>query len=196
MSSEDLQVIFTEYVRQFLRGERPDTRASIVRAGERGEELAELIDTFLASAPPPEPTAAAVELAEAWIAGQPPLLELRVQRGIGRDEVVAALVGRLGLASETRAKVKRYLHELETGLLDPAGVSRRVFGVMSELYDAAAGELAAWRPRSVDAISAQSAYLRTDAVESEHEPVLPHLDAGARDQAEWDEVDELFRGGH
>ena len=81
--SEDVMHLFDEYAASFARGERPDARAYLARAGERGDELGALIERYLERVPPPAPDAETVALAESWLAGQPPLLELRTWRGCG-----------------------------------------------------------------------------------------------------------------
>src|SRR5436305_510824 len=123
--------LFDEFARRFARGERPSVLAYVERAGEQGDELAGMLNRFLASAPPPSPPAERVEMIRAWIAGQPPILELRKQRGLTRDVVVDRLLSLLGLMDERRTKVRGYYHELETGLLEPRGVDRRVWDALA-----------------------------------------------------------------
>ena len=96
----------------------------------------------------------------AWLDGEPPLLELRRQRGLGRDAVVDELVGSLELDPAKRGKVKTYLHELETGSLDPTRVSRRVWEVLERLLGAGSRSLAGLRPPPV---APTVAYRRADA---------------------------------
>jgi hypothetical protein len=94
--------LIDEYAASFARGERPDAREYLARAGERGDELAALIERYLERVPPPAPDADTVALAGSWLAGQPPLLELRMPRGLRRDEVVDTLRDRLGLDRRKR----------------------------------------------------------------------------------------------
>src|SRR6266545_6355514 len=101
--------------------------------------------TFLARAPAPDEQA--VQLFEAWQAGEPPLLRLRTARGVTRDAVVAALVKTLGLDEKKKDKVGRYYHELETGRLEPERVDRRVWDALAETLSARAADLVGWRPR-------------------------------------------------
>ena len=123
--------------RAALRAARAHRCASTSSArGERGDELARMLDRFLASAPPPPPPPERVEMMRAWLAGEPPILELRKQRGLTRDVVVDRLLGLLGLKEERRAKVRRYYHELETGLLEPRGVDRRVWEALADVLGA------------------------------------------------------------
>ena len=61
--------LFDEFAQRFARGESPAVLEYIERAGERGDELANMLNRFLASAPPPQPSAERVEMMRAWIAG-------------------------------------------------------------------------------------------------------------------------------
>ena len=185
----DVMELFDDYCRRYLRGERPDAGEYVERAGAEGEELSRLIDRYLASAPPPDPEPATVAAMSAWLAGEPPLLDLRRQRGLGRDAVVDELVGSLSLDPEKREKVKSYLHRLETGSLDPTGVSRGVWEVLERLLGAGARSLAGLRP---PAVAPQAAYRRSDPrfvlMEQQSEPAVQRAE-------ERDEVDMLFTAG-
>jgi hypothetical protein len=114
------------------------------------DELARLIDAFLARAPAPALDEQAVELFEAWQAGESPLLRLRTARGVTRDAVVATLVRTLGLDAKTKDKVGRYYHELESGLLEPERVDRRVWNVLAETLGVRLTDLVAWRPARLE----------------------------------------------
>jgi len=181
----DVARLFDEYAAAWARGERPDAREYLARAGEGEAELRELLDRFLTASLPAEPTEDEVAAMQAWAAGQPPLLELRVRRGLTRASVVEALVGRLGLGEAATAKVAAYYHRLETGLLDPRGVSERVFAVLADALGARVDELAVWRPPP----AAPALYLR--ASEPDLSVVAP---ASAAPEEPRDEVDELFTG--
>jgi len=181
----DLMELFDDYCRRYVRGERPDVSEYVESAGPKGEELSRLIDRYLASAPPLDPEPETVAAMSAWLAGEPPLLELRRRRGLGRDAVVDELVGSLELDPSKRGKVKTYLHQLETGSLDPAGVSRRVWEVLERLLGASARSFAGLRPQ---AVAAEPAYRAADASFTLYERALAPL---ARDEGP-DEVDRLF----
>lgn len=174
--------LFEEYVASLERGEPPDLRAYLERAGDGAEELASLVDVWLQVAPVPEPDEEAVALAAAWIAGEPPLLELRRRRALTRERVVTFLVDRFGLDPAKRAKVDRYYHEVETGQLAP---SPRIREALAALFDRALPDV---RVRPLE-VAPAPAYHRA--------PVAPSMappDAAAVAPTEpWDEVDELFR---
>src|SRR6266511_5839181 len=125
--AEAIAELFDELARRFGAGERPDVTEYLGRAGEEADELAALLDAFLQAAPTLPPAEETVAMMEAWTAGEPPLLALRVRRGLRRAQVVDALVRLLGLDPAKREKVAAYYHRLETGLLDP----RRSTGVCS-----------------------------------------------------------------
>jgi hypothetical protein len=183
--------LFDEYAASFARGERPDARAYLARAGEKGDELAALIERYLKRVPPPAPDADTVALAESWLAGQPPLLELRTRRGLRRDDVVDALVKRLDLDRAKRAKVKRYYDELEGGLLEPKRVDRRVWDVLASTLRARMDDLLAWRTDPPEAaFDALYRVTQADAV------VAPSLAASTPPprREEPDKIDRLFLG--
>jgi hypothetical protein len=186
--AEDMDALFDDYVRRFARGERPDLRDYLTRAGERADELGGLVDAFLLRVPPPEPDEAGRALAEAWVKGDAPLVELRARRGLRRDDVVDTLVEQLDLDRAKRAKVKRYYHELESGLLEPRRVDARVWEVLAEALRARVSDLVSWRPRP----------LQFDAVYSRVDPAVsaalrsPAAMAERAEPPEPDEIDRLF----
>ena len=184
--AEDVFALFDDYAARFARGERPDARAYLARAGERADELATLLDRYLESAPAASPDAESVRVAEAWLAGDPPLVALRSSRGIRVEHVVDALMDRLALDPSKRAKVKRYYQRLEQGLLEPRGVSGRVWDVLQTTLGAGVERAAAWRPRP---LAVDAAYLRADALMQAHVP------PPAAPAADLDEIDELFLSG-
>ena len=186
--ADDVFALFDDYAARFARGERPDARAYLARAGEGAEELAALIDRYLESAPAPAPDEDARAVAAGWVAGEPPLLALRTRRGLKRDEVVDALMSSLGLDSEKRDKVKRYYHRLEGGLLEPARVDRRVFEALAETLRASLADVTRWRARPLDAAPA----FRVDAERARMAAAPPVF---AEDADEQDEIDVLFLGG-
>jgi hypothetical protein len=68
--AERVNELFGEYAAAYARGERPQAREFLARAGGQVDELASLIDAFLARAPVPAPDEQAVELLEAWQASR------------------------------------------------------------------------------------------------------------------------------
>jgi len=182
MPTEPVMVLLDEYVAGYARGERPEAVEYLRRAGSDADELAALLDRFLAAAPVPEPDSEAVEIFEAWEQGETPLLALRTARGVTRDSVVDAIVSALSLDLAKRGKVKRYVHELEVGLLEPRRVDRSVLAAIAEAVHAKVEDLFAWRPRPLEVADV---YLRAAAPAAAAMPVSPEPE-------EEDEIDRLF----
>src|SRR4051812_23035721 len=101
---EDVFMLLDEYAASFARGERPDTRDYLQRAGDGRDELAALIERYLERVSAPAPEEDAVALASAWLASTPPLMDMRTRRGLRSDEVVDALIVGLSLDSTKREK--------------------------------------------------------------------------------------------
>jgi hypothetical protein len=186
--ADDVLTLFDEYAVRWARGEAPDAREYLERAGPERDALAELLDRFLVSATPGEPEPELAASFAAWASGEPPLLELRVRRGVRREEIVAAIMERFGLAQAKRPKVGSYVHRLETGLLDPRGVDRGVLETWAKVLRARIDDLLAWRPPPAPPDFAAS-YLRAD------DRVGDSLSLSVpRQPEERDEVDDLFAG--
>ncbi|HXV57729.1 MAG TPA: hypothetical protein VD704_07670 [Gaiellaceae bacterium] len=179
--------LFDEYAARWARGEAPDAREYLARAGPAAGELADLLDRFLASAPPGEPDPELAASFAAWAAGEPPLLVLRVRRGVRREAIVEAIVERFALAEARRPKVGRYVHRLETGQLDARGVDPGVLEAWAGVLRARVEDLLAWRPEPAPRTAAS--YLRA-ADPAAADALAPPTPADERD-----EVDELFARG-
>ena len=174
--------LLDEFIVRYRRGEDPDLRDYLARAGERADELGLLVEGVLRAVPPPEPSEESVALARAWVAGQPPLLELRVERGLTREAVVDLLREGLGLAPERREKLRLRYHQLETGQLEPAPVDKRVWQALADALRVRVEELRSWA-RPVAQLEAQPMFRRESsasyvAIPEQQEPP--------------DEVDRLF----
>ena len=113
--AERVEELFGEYAAAYARGERPQAREFLARASADADELASLIDVFLARAPAPAPDEPTVQLFEAWQTGESPLVRFRTARGLNREAVALAIVQILGLDPKKAAKVERYYGELESG---------------------------------------------------------------------------------
>jgi hypothetical protein len=187
---EHVDELFAGYADAFVRGERPSAEAYLIRAGEQADALARMIDRFVASAPAPAPDEAEVAVTAAWLGAETPLFELRVRRGIKREQLVDSLMSTLGLASATRAKVARYYHELETGLLDATRVDRRVWDALGQALRSVVPQPDMWRSAPA---RAQQAFYRVDLAMKAPAPAAASP-APATPQ-EPDEVDRLFGVG-
>jgi hypothetical protein len=191
----DVAVLFDEYAAAFARGEEPDLREYLARAGDGGDELARLVEAFVASAPAAEPSEERVALTRAWAAGQSPLLEVRTRRGVRRDEVVDAILGRFGIDSAKRQKVAGYYHELEAGLLDPLRVDRSVWELLAELLRASVSDLRRRQALSSPPPAGVAVAYRRSAPSAAFETAVPAAPAAAQAPEPPDEVDRLFRSG-
>jgi hypothetical protein len=126
---------------------------------------------------------------EAWIAGEPPLLELRRRRGHRREAVVEAILQALGIEPAKRARVAGHYHRLESGLLDLRRVDRRVLGAIADTIGARIEDLAAWAAPARRS-PALELYLRAPV---EADALAPALASAAFEEP--DEVDRLFGVG-
>jgi hypothetical protein len=185
--AERVEELFGEYASAYVRGERPQAREFLARAGGHVDELVNLIDAFLARTPVPAPDAQALELFEAWQAGESPLLRLRTTRGVTRDAVVAALVRTLGLDEKKNEKVRRYYLELESGSLQPERVDRRVWDALAEVLGARMSDLAGWRPRQIE--------FPAPAISGASRPMMSAMRVPEESPEPEDEIDRLFRSG-
>jgi hypothetical protein len=185
--AEAVAELFDDFARRFSAGERPEVGEYLDRAGEEAGELATLIDIFLQASLPPEPAEDTVAMMEAWAAGEPPLLALRTSRGLRRADVVAALMKLLRLDPGNEIKVGRYYHRLETGLLDPSQVDRRVFEALGEALSARVTDLLTWRPPAPEGEPVMYR-LRPEAMMEMAAPAAPPVHS----PEEPDEIDRLF----
>ena len=188
-------------------GERPDVDDYLRRATEADrEDLAAEIGMFLSIAQTPEfsPEALSTLFADPqvkqleslpselglWPATLP---RLRREARLRRDELVKRLAEALGL-KQREAKVARYYHQMETGTLEPQGVSDRVINALASILGVDADELAdAGRLRGFARATPRTTFGRTYGA-ADATPAMPASVARAAEEEEWDEVDELFRG--
>ena len=178
--------LFDEWAASYARGENPDPLLYLERAELHADDLSTLMDGLLRLAPRNQPTEETLVLARAWISGASPLVELRASRGVRREEVVEAVMNEFNLAPERRIKVKRYYHELESGLLDPAGLDRRLADLLARTLHSTREAILAWRPRP---LTAEPAYRA-----SEDQYRLEAPAASGADESQ-DEVDRFFFSG-
>lgn len=177
--------LFDEYAAAYARGDRPDAEAFLTRAGDDRQELAALLEEFLRRTPAPKPTEDDVRLLGLMLAEEPPLLSLRVRRGIRVDDLVSAVIERLALDPAKRLKVKRYYQRLEGGLLDPDRVSKRLRAALAEIFGTPVEQAIRWAPPRV----AQPTFLRRS------ERLAAAAPAPSAAEGEADEIDRLFTGG-
>lgn len=207
----DLDRLLADYVAEHRAGGDADPREYLSRASPaQRTELAALIDTYLAQAPrqrfdqtafrgsSAEQTVDELERAIAGQAGLWPavLPRLRDRAGLKRSTLIERLAAVLGV-KDREEKVAVYYHEMEQGRLPAHGVSDRVLEALGRLVGENAQALRdagrALTPPGPGLATAgtpafaRRAYREPGAAEGAAAPLPP--------DAEWDEVDELFRGG-
>jgi hypothetical protein len=196
--------LFNRFVDAWNAGKRPDVDDYLAQIPEpERPEFLQMVSLFLEEAPVPplsdeqrEQVRAqpayqrSVKLAESKAGLWSTLLpRLREKAKLTREQLVAALSTQLGITSQEQ-RVKLYYHRMETGQLDPSGVSHRVLDALAKLLHADVGELEeAGDFRGIAGPQPAAVFMRSDmdgveAVEAAPEsPGLP------------DEVDLLFTGG-
>jgi hypothetical protein len=183
----DLEMLLDELALRHARGEPLDVEGTLRRAGDRADELAPLIEAFLARAPRREPTPRALAFVRSL--DDPPMVGARVAKALTVDDVFDAIVTECELDPEARPKVRRYYQQLEGGILDPSRVAASVWDAITGLLGRSRAILSA--PPGPPAAAAPM-YRKTGGIElherlyavpqPEPEPELP------------DEVDALFTG--
>jgi hypothetical protein len=207
----DVERLLAEYKQAHRSGAESDPRPFLDRvAGAEREQLAGLIDAYLARAPRrhfneagfrDSSAMAVAESLQRSLAGSgglwPSLLpRLRTQARVKRADLVAELAARLGAQSQ-QAKVAAYYHQMEQGLLPASGVSDSVLEALGNIVGSTrdalrrAGELpvAGGSAAEGGAVFARSAYPRETDLEAASAQAAP------MQEPEWDQVDRLFRGG-
>lgn len=200
--------LLDQFIAEWNAGRRPRVEDYLEQAPvAQRDALAGLVGAFLDQAPAPQfssETLAAIQrepavselgaLADSRAGFWPSLLpRLRRRAKLTRDQLVAQLAERLSLAGQ-EPKIKRYYHQMESGTLDPEGVSVRVLESLAVVFGVKAGELEeAGSFQGPTGPAAGPVYARSQAAhELSGEQWTAALPASA---GAWDEVDELFRGG-
>ena len=185
-----MELLFDEFATRYVRGEHPDVREYLERAGAEQTELGRLLDRFLEAVPARATSEEEIVLMQARLEQQPPILLLRLRRKLGREAVVAALMGQLRLDPGKSDKVGGYYHDLEVGNLDPEPVDRRVWDVLADVLEANVRGLAVFRPEPPGL--AASAYMREPTMPASYERVSVSSEEASA--IEPDEIDVLFLG--
>ncbi|HVL95942.1 MAG TPA: hypothetical protein VM266_08785 [Solirubrobacteraceae bacterium] len=202
--------LFERFRAAYRAGETADPRPFLDElSGAERRELAVLVDAFLAHAPrdPYDPAAFAefrgdpwterlrrrvddrlAESEESWSTLLP---RARTAARLKRATVVSRLAAALGVG-EREQKVAGYYHRMETGTLPAPGVSTRVLEALSDILGISVERLraAGQRVAPPPPASPGTLFARTAAAPPAAAPA-----ARAAAPEEWDEVDELFRGG-
>lgn len=135
MNDAELAALLEEFKRLHEDGGRPDPAAFLVRAGTAGDDFADLLDAYLAETPAPAVSEVDLDRIAASSLFDPPtwaqiLVDARTQEGVLRSDLVARLTTALGLRPEQRERVAEHVHDLETGVLPPSGVSKQVIDAL------------------------------------------------------------------
>ena len=179
--------LFDEYAARWARGESPDVADYLDRAGAARQDLALMIDRYLSVAPAQEPEEALVRFAELLDAGEPPLLAVRVARGLRRQDVVRWVMESFSLSAEKEQKVSAYWHELESGQRSPAAVAPELWRRLVEYLGPGTEAARGWQPAAAPDV----AFLRLPSPDAKLKKARPAA-AAAAGHAELDEVDRLF----
>ena len=192
MSAVDL--LLDEFAGAWARGDRPDVRDYLERAGAERDELAVLLDGYLAAAaaqPPSEETLATFAQLVPGDHETPPMLAARVRLGLRRAAVVQRLMELLALPRDREEKVARYYHELETGLLDPRGVQPLVWHNLAKIFGTGIRGLIVERPEPPPVLVAAYYRVSDDLASADAPGATSPL---AAEVTKPDEVDMLFTG--
>lgn len=211
----DVERLLSDYITEHRAGGEADPIAYLEQLeGIDRAELGELIDAYLSRSPgrewnPEAYQGSAAELLSdrltrslGGVAGLWPVIlpRLREREQLVRADLVSRLAEELGVGGR-RDKVDAYYHQMEQGRLPSEGVSPAVLEKLGALVGTSADFLRAagrslggagrgrrpspafTRVRAADADSAAASSVEATAGRAEEE------------DAAWDEVDELFRGG-
>lgn len=213
----DVDRLLSEYISEHRAGGEADPVGYLEQLeGTDREELAVLLDAYLQRTPGREwdPEAFEGSAAErltqslskslAGNAGLWPVVlpRLRERAKVKRADLVEKLAQALGVGA-SQEKVASYYHEMEQGSLESTGVSDRVLDALGKIVGASAeslrragenlGQAVALEDRADPAFTrvqnAAPEYADADAVDTP----APARSPGTPE--DWDEVDELFRGG-
>lgn len=196
--SDEADRILSDYIDDWNAGRRPRLEDFLARAApDQRDSLADEIAGFVAMAPEPDWQPDALEAVRAEAAdlvSLPSALSAWRRRArLTLDQLGAGLARAVGVRDEE--KTTRYLGKLESGSLDPGGVSRTVLARLATLLGVGEQDLEAlatpWPPAPAAAPAMWRAAPKAALQEREDLELL----AGALGQEPWDEVDELFLGG-
>lgn len=208
----DRDRVLSEFIDSWNAGRRPDIDEHLERVAEADRPtLLEDITSFISWSPTPsydEQTLNAIRAEPAMVEAlsrhrraEPSWAELLRERrealSLSTSELASRLVGRLGLAAKSATKAERYLAQTERGELDPSRFRPKLLDALAETLQTSRKQLggAAWRSM---APAAPAAAFRAEKEAAEY--IRDDLElladmAAAPSEKDWDEVDELFRGG-
>jgi hypothetical protein len=194
--SDRVERLFAEFLDAREAGREPDPADFIAQAGDEGEALAGMLTAYLVMHPTTEVSEEAVlalaaspelELPKPW----PELLpELRERHGILRKQLLAEVMIALQAQGAAILQVEEYLHELETGQLDPRRVRPAVVDALAHALEAPRSLLESSRWLQPRARPAREIAFARKALASEYQP-MAIADTPPPDPR----IDDLFTGG-
>ena len=205
--------LFESYINEHRAGGEAQPWAYLEQVeGADREELAALLDAYLARAPGAEwdeqafadsPAPRLAEQMSRALSGEAGLWPVMLPRArerskIERSQVASRLAAALGVA-KSEEKVRNYYHDMEYGLIPASGVSQRVLDALGEIVGVAAETIrSAGRTLGTgQAPAAGPAFARTTVADQSYATAKPMAAPAPEMEADepWDEVDQLFRGG-
>ncbi len=183
----ELETLLDELARRHARGEPLDVEGTLRRAGDRADELAPLIEAFLARAPRREPSADALRFVRSL--DEPPMLRARVAKALRVDDVVDAIVTACDIRQDARPKVRRYYQQLEGGTLDPSRVAGAVWDTITAILGRSRAVLTA--PPLAPGPAPTPMYRTERLLDAD---MMASLVTSAGEPEPPDEVDALFLG--
>ncbi len=181
-----IETLLDDLARRHARGEPLDVAGTLALAGDRADELAPLIESFLARAPRSQATASTLAYVQSL--DEPPMLRARVAKALRVDDVVDAIVAACKLQPDARPKVRRYYQQLEGGILDPSRVAASVWDAVTEVLGRSRSSLTA---PGLGAAPAAAPMYRADPL---FDPSELRFSASMKEPEPPDEVDALFLG--
>lgn len=200
---------FNDFAAAWERGEQPDPAAAIAAAGEADREpLAAMLAAYLAANPRTDVSEAEVDARAADPLSEPPrawkelIPGLRERIGLTRGALVTRLAELLG-HPEAGTQVGGYVHELETGQLDPKRVRPPVVAALAKILDVPEALLERGRRMAVPPAAPSEARALYRVAPPVAPPAAPpaapppiDMDAVRQSLPEHNpEVDDLFTGG-
>lgn len=186
MTLPDIEELFDDFVTAYGRGDDPDVREYLKRAGASREQLGLLIDNFLAYAPIGPTDEETIVLVNSRISGRPALEEARVRRRLKLSSIGERLGKKLSLPAELWPRVTAAYEDLERDWLDPRGVDSTVWEALRSIFGFDVRRLVGRADFGEPAVVLRRAVM-PDSAEYRISPEMESRPAP-------DEVDKLFRG--
>jgi hypothetical protein len=196
--SDPIEQLFQSFAQQHEAGGEVDVVDFLDRAGDQRSRLADMLEAYLVARPRSaigkaelDAVSSSLEDAASW----PELLPvLREQRGITRGGLVQRLADALGFPDATK-QVEGYVHELESGELDPRHVRERVVKALAGIFSVSAELLERGRLRQApdlrhESLAANAFSRQAPAPSQAADQLFEEAADGRRG-----EIDDLFTGG-